>query len=56
MRNSSKLSGYVQMVTVVFAGELRRSATPAQFGTVVAADNSRYGELMKSIGMVGDLG
>ncbi|MDT4819226.1 hypothetical protein FQZ97_523400 [compost metagenome] len=38
------------------AGELRRSATPAQFGTVVAADNSRYGELMKSIGMVGDLG
>ncbi|MEM5429936.1 tripartite tricarboxylate transporter substrate binding protein [Cupriavidus oxalaticus] len=38
------------------AGELRRSATPAQFATVVAADNSRYGELMKSIGMVGDLG
>ncbi|MBP0620600.1 tripartite tricarboxylate transporter substrate binding protein [Cupriavidus consociatus] len=38
------------------AGELRRSATPAQFGTVVAADNSRYGELMKSIGMIGDLG
>lgn len=38
------------------AGELRRSASPAQFGTVVAADNTRYGELMKSIGMVGDLG
>lgn len=38
------------------AGELRRSATPAQFGTVVAGDNARYGKLMKSIGMVGDLG
>jgi tripartite-type tricarboxylate transporter receptor subunit TctC len=38
------------------AGELRRSASPAQFGTIVASDNARYGELMKSIGMVGDLG
>lgn len=38
------------------AGELRRSASPAQFGTMVASDNARYGDLMKSIGMVGDLG
>ncbi|WP_432262233.1 tripartite tricarboxylate transporter substrate binding protein [Cupriavidus sp. TMH.W2] len=38
------------------AGELRRSASPAQFGTMVASDNARYGELIKSIGMVGDLG
>ncbi|WP_439669827.1 Tripartite-type tricarboxylate transporter, extracytoplasmic receptor component TctC [Cupriavidus necator] len=38
------------------AGELRRSASPAQFGTIVASDNARYGDLMKSIGMVGDLG
>ncbi|UIF90229.1 tripartite tricarboxylate transporter substrate binding protein [Cupriavidus sp. UYPR2.512] len=38
------------------AGELRRSASPAQFGTVVASDNTRYGDLVKSIGMVGDLG
>ncbi|MFS8980409.1 tripartite tricarboxylate transporter substrate binding protein [Cupriavidus necator] len=38
------------------AGELRRSASPAQFGTMVARDNARYGELMKSIGMIGDLG
>lgn len=38
------------------AGELRRSASPAQFGTMVARDNTRYGELMKSIGMIGDLG
>ncbi|MEC3769498.1 tripartite tricarboxylate transporter substrate binding protein [Cupriavidus sp. SS-3] len=38
------------------AGELRRSASPAQFGTMVASDNARYGDLMKSIGMTGDLG
>ncbi|AQV97235.1 ABC transporter substrate-binding protein [Cupriavidus necator] len=38
------------------AGELRRSASPAQFGTMVASDNARFGDLMKSIGMVGDLG
>lgn len=38
------------------AGELRRSTSPAQFGTMVASDNTRYGELMQAIGMVGDLG
>ena len=38
------------------AGELRRSASPAQFGTMVASDNARYGDLMQAIGMVGDLG
>jgi tripartite-type tricarboxylate transporter receptor subunit TctC len=37
------------------AGELRRSASPAQFNTMVANDSARYGELMKSIGMDGDI-
>ncbi len=38
------------------AGELRHSASPAQFGDMVASDNARYGELMKAIGMAGDMG
>lgn len=38
------------------AGELRRSASPAQFQAMVAADAARYGALMRSIGMNGDIG
>lgn len=37
------------------AGELRRSASPAQFNAAVAADSARYGTLIRSIGMNGDV-
>ncbi|MGT2453435.1 tripartite tricarboxylate transporter substrate-binding protein [Cupriavidus basilensis] len=37
------------------AGELRRSASPAQFNATVAADSARYGTLIRSIGMNGDV-
>ncbi|MGO4329973.1 tripartite tricarboxylate transporter substrate binding protein [Cupriavidus sp. 2TAF22] len=37
------------------AGELRRSASPAQFNGMVTADTTRYGKLIQSIGMSGDL-
>lgn len=37
------------------AGELRRSASPAQFNGMVAADTARYGKLIHSIGMNGDV-
>ncbi len=38
------------------AGELRRSASPAQFNGIVVADTARYGQLIRAIGMSGDLG
>ncbi|NUA27882.1 tripartite tricarboxylate transporter substrate binding protein [Cupriavidus basilensis] len=37
------------------AGELRRSASPLQFNGMVAADTARYGKLIRSIGMNGDV-
>jgi tripartite-type tricarboxylate transporter receptor subunit TctC len=37
------------------AGEMRRSASPAQFNAAVAADSARYGTLIRSIGMNGDV-
>ncbi|MBY4947668.1 tripartite tricarboxylate transporter substrate binding protein [Cupriavidus respiraculi] len=37
------------------AGELRRSESPAKFAEQVRAETSRYGALMKSIGMTPDM-
>ena len=38
------------------AGEIRRSASPAEFAQMVAADNARYDKLIGEIGMRGEVG
>ncbi|CAG9173538.1 tripartite tricarboxylate transporter substrate-binding protein [Cupriavidus pinatubonensis] len=49
-------SGRLEAQIKANAGELRRSASPAQFRDMVAADSARYGALMRSIGMLADVG
>ncbi|MDT6963645.1 tripartite tricarboxylate transporter substrate-binding protein [Cupriavidus sp. SZY C1] len=49
-------SGKLDASTKANSGELRKSASPAQFAQMVAAENARYGKLIAEIGMRGEAG
>jgi tripartite-type tricarboxylate transporter receptor subunit TctC len=49
-------SGRLDALMKANAGEVRKSASPRQFNAMVAAETGRYGKLMQTIGMRGDLG
>ncbi|MCD9122739.1 tripartite tricarboxylate transporter substrate binding protein [Cupriavidus sp. UGS-1] len=54
--NEVQASGKLDALLEASAGELRRSASPAQFREMVSAETKRYASLMRDIGMTADIG
>ncbi|MCG5262469.1 tripartite tricarboxylate transporter substrate binding protein [Cupriavidus gilardii] len=54
--NEVQASGRLDAMLEASAGELRRSASPAQFREMVSAETKRYASLMRDIGMTADIG
>lgn len=54
--NEVQASGKLDAMLEASAGELRRSASPAQFREMVSAETRRYASLMRDIGMTADIG
>ncbi|WP_422650320.1 Extra-cytoplasmic solute receptor [Cupriavidus sp. H18C1] len=54
--NEVQASGKLDAMLEASAGELRRSASPAQFREMVSAETKRYASLMRDIGMTADIG